>query len=223
MQSDIRKFVEKCVVCQKSKCCSTNESLYQPFPIPNRPWESISMDFVLGFPKTQRGFDNVFVVVDWFRKMAHFLPCKSTNDASYISGLFLKEVVRIHGLPLTIVSEKDSKFVGHFWRILWEKLGTNLTSSSAYHPQTDGQTEVVNRSLGNLLRCLTKENSTQWHLILPQAEFSYNDSMNRSVIKCPFEIVYGLQPRGVFELRDLSGMERSVEGEEFAVALKDIH
>lgn len=156
--------------------------------------------------------------------MAHFIPCKRTNYAPYIVDLFFKEVVRIHGLPLNIVSDRDSKFVGHFWRTLWKKLGTNLNFSSAYHPQTDGQIEVVNRSLGNLLRCLTKEHSTQWDLILPQAEFAYNDSINRSIGKTPFEVVYGLQPRGVFELRDTTSMERrSVEGEQFVVSMQEIH
>ena len=89
--------------------------------------------------------------------MAHFLPCKTNPDASYIEGIFFKEVVRLHGLPLSIVSDRDSKFLGHFWRTLWRKLGTDLSFSSAYHPQSDDQTKVVNRSLGNLLRCLTKE------------------------------------------------------------------
>ena len=99
--------------------------------------------------------------------MAHFLPCKSTYDASHIVDLFFKEVVRIYWLPLNIVSDKDVKFVGHFWRTLWRKLGTNLSFSSAYDPQTDGQTEVLNRTLGNLLRTLTRQHVAKWDVILP--------------------------------------------------------
>ena len=115
------------------------------------------MDFVVGLPKTKLGMDNICVVVDRFSKMSYFIPCKTTHDASSIVHLFFKEIVWIHGVPLSIVSNRDSKFMGHFWKTLWKRLGTNLSFNSAYHPQTDGQTKVINRVLGNLLRFLTKE------------------------------------------------------------------
>jgi hypothetical protein len=139
------------------------------------------------------------------------------------ANLFFKEVVRLHGLPKIIVSDRDTKFVGHFWRTLW-KLGTDLSFSSAYYPQTDGQTEVVNRSLGNLLRSLVTEHHNQWDQILPQVEFAYNDSPSRSTRKSPFQILYGMQPRGVSELRDLEQSEIKRAGaEDFAAEMQKLH
>ena len=223
MQSDVRRFVESCMVCQKAKGQSTNAGLYTPLPIPEKPWDSISMDFVLGLPKTKSGNDSVFVVVDRFSKMSHFIPCKSTHDASNIAGLFFKEVVRLHGLPRSIISDRDSKFMGHFWRTLWKRLGTNLNFSSAYHPQSDGQTEVTNRSLGNLLRCLSQQYGAAWDTILPQAEYAFNDSVNRSTGLTPFQIVYGNHPRGILELRDIKQMERtSAQAQDFAQVMKEV-
>jgi hypothetical protein len=164
------------------------------------------------------------VVVDRFSKMAHFIPCKKTSDAVHVAELFFREVVRLHGLPRSIVSDRDTKFVGYFWRTLWKKLKTDLKFSSSHHPQTDGQTEVVNRSLGNLLRCLVGDKPKGWDLILPQAEFAYNNSVNRSTGKSPFQIVYGNSPRNVSELRKLDkGEIRSAEAEDFAEHLKSIH
>jgi hypothetical protein len=134
--------------------------------------------------------------------MAHFIPCQKTSDATHIANLFFKEVIRLHGLPKSIISDRYTKFVGHFWRTLWKKLGKILSFSSAYHPQTDGQTKVINRSLGDLLRSLVIEHHSQWDHIFPQVKFTYNDSLNRSTWKSPFQIVYGMNTRGVSELKD---------------------
>ena len=120
----------------------------------------------------------------------------------------------MHGLPKSIVSKRDTKFTGHFWRTLWKSLGTKLNFSSTYHPQTDGHTEVVNISLGNILRSLTSEQPRQWDHVLAQAEFEYNDSPNRITGLSPFQVLYGMHPRGVYEIRYLGQFEgRSVEGE----------
>jgi hypothetical protein len=203
MRTDVKKFVERCRFCQHTKGKRKNTRLYHPLPIPKKLWDAMSMDFILGLPRMQRGFDSIFVVVDKFSKMAHFIPCQKTNDTTHIANLFFKEVVKLHGLPRSTVSDRDTKFVGHFWRNLWKKMGTNLSFSSAYHPHMDGKKKVVNRILGDLLRSLVSEQHSQWDHILPRVKFDYNDSINRSTRQSPFQIVYGMQPRGVSELKYL--------------------
>ncbi|GLJ05054.1 hypothetical protein SUGI_0010190 [Cryptomeria japonica] len=178
IHKNVRKFVQSCKICQVAKGSSQNVGLYKPLAVPKKPWEDFSMDFILGLPRTQRGDDSIFVVVDRFSKMTHFIPCKKTTDAVHVANLFFKEVVRLHGLPRSIVLDKDTKFVGYFWRTLWKKMKMDLKFSSTFHPHTDGQTEVVNRSLRNLLRFLTGDKFGSWNLALAQEEFAYNNSVN---------------------------------------------
>jgi len=116
--------------------------------------KTLAWIFILGLPRTARGFDSIFVVVDRFSKMARFVPCHKVDDAQNVSKLFFREVVRLHGLPRSIVLDRDPKFISHFWKTLWEKLRTRLQFSTSCHPQTDGKTEVVNRSLSTMLRAV---------------------------------------------------------------------
>jgi hypothetical protein len=224
LSSDVAHFVARCYVCQRSKGTLTNAGLYTPLPVPDAPWFEVRMDFVLGLPRTQRACDSILVVVDRFSKMAHFVACRKTMDAARIAHIYFREIVRLHGVPHSITSDRDTKFISNFWRSLWGKLGTKLNFSSAYHPQTDGQTEVVNRSLGNLLRCLAGAKPKQWDMALPQAEFAYNRSLNRTTGMSPFEIVYGQNPSGVLDLAPIPRVGRlHPKADDFAQQLRGTH
>ena len=135
--------------------------------------------------------------------MAHFIPCHKNDDASHVADLFFREVVRLHGMPRTIVSDRDVKFMSYFWKTLWAKLGTKLLFSTTCHPQTDGQTEVVNHTLSALLRTMIKKNLKEWEDFLPHVEFAYNRAVHSTTSMCPFEVVYGFKPLALTDLLPL--------------------
>ena len=193
MLGDVTNIVNKCVTCHMAKS-SFKPGLYSPLPVPVRPWEDVSMDFIVALPRTQRGKDAIMVVVDRFSKMAHFVACHKTDDACNVADLYYKEIVRLHGIPKTIVSDRDSKFLSYFWNTLWRKVGTKLLFSTSHHPQTDGQTEVTNRTLGTLLRGLVSKTQKDWDVKLAHAEFAYNRSPTYATGHSPFEVVYGINP-----------------------------
>ena len=228
LKRDVARIVAQCRTCQIAKAKKKNTGLYTPLPVPHEPWKDVSMDFVLGLPRTARGHDSILVIVDKFSKMAHFIPCNKTNDASHVAKLFFREVVKLHGLPSTmpstIVSDRDVKFVSYFWKTLWKLFGTTVKFSFAFHPQTDGQIEVVNRSLGDMLRCLVGVKQGVWDLIFSTAEFSYNNFVNRSTGKSPFQIVNGYPPRTPIDLVPLPPHMRVSEPvENFAKHIHDLH
>jgi hypothetical protein len=165
------------------------------------------MDFVLGLPKTKKGRDSIFVVVDRFSKMAHFIPCHKTDDASSVAELFFREIIRLHGISNTIVSDRDAKFLSHFWRSLWNKLGTKLLFSTTCHLQTNRQTEVVNRTLSTMLRAVLDKNLRHWEDCLPHIEFAYNHATHSSTKMCPFQIVYGYVPQAPIDLFSLDAKD----------------
>jgi hypothetical protein len=138
MRRNVERYVSRFTTYNKAKSRLDPHGLYMPLPVPSVPWEDISMDFILGLPRTKKGRDNIFVVVDRFSKMAHFIPCHKSDNASHVADLFFTKIVRLHGVPNTIILNMDAKFLSHFWTTLWFKLGTKLLFSTTCHPQTDG-------------------------------------------------------------------------------------
>jgi hypothetical protein len=174
-----------------------------PLPVPSVRWEDISMNFVLELTKRKRGRDNIFVLVDHFSKMAHFIPCHKSDNVSHAADLFFTEIVRLHGVPNTIVLDRDAKFLSYFWRTLWFKLGTKLLFSTTCHPQTDGQTEVVNHTLSTMLWAVLKTNLKLWEECLPHIEFAYNRSVHSTMKVSPFQVVYGFNSSAPIDLLPL--------------------
>lgn len=163
LQRDIEEYINTCIVCQQDKSSQQKpKGLLQPLSVPHKPWRQISMDYIVKLPLTPRGHDAVFVCVDRFSKMAHFVPCHTTINAPAAAQIFFDTVWKLHGMPLGIVSDRDSKFVSHFWSELWKLMGTRLYMSTAYHPETDGQTERINRILEDYIRHYVEDMHDDW-------------------------------------------------------------
>ncbi|GJP82565.1 hypothetical protein CLOP_g12808, partial [Closterium sp. NIES-67] len=167
--------------------------LLQPLEPPQRPWQHVTMDFVTGLPATETGNDAVLVVVDRLTKMAHFAPCRTTITAEDTAKLFISTVVRLHGLPSAIISDRDPKFTSDFWQETWAQYGTRLQFSFAYHPPTDGQTERTNQTMEQLIRTNCPD-PARWEEFLPMLEFSYNNAPSATTNPSPFFLNYGMDP-----------------------------
>nr|GEZ93768.1 reverse transcriptase domain-containing protein [Tanacetum cinerariifolium] len=168
--------------------------LQQP-EIPIWKWERITMDFIIGLPRTPSGYHSIWVIVDRLTKSAHFLSVKTTDSMEKLTQLYLKEVVCRHGVPISIISDRDSKFTSRFWRSLQEALGTRLDMSTAYHPGMDGQSERTIQTLKDMLRACVINFGGSWDRHLPLVKFSYNNSYHASIKAAPFEALYGRKCR----------------------------
>nr|CAD40062.3 OSJNBa0085C10.14 [Oryza sativa Japonica Group] len=184
--------------------------LLQPLKIPEWKWEEIGMDFITGLPRTSSGHDSIWVIVDRLTKVAHFIPVRTTYSGSRLAELYMARIVCLHGVPKKIVSDRGSQFTSKFWKKLQEEMGSKLNFSTAYHPQTDEQTERVNQILEDMLRACALDFNRSWDKILPYAEFSYNNSYQASLQMAPYEALYGRKGRTPL-LWDQTG-ERQVFG-----------
>jgi transposase InsO family protein len=195
MRRHVEKYVKSCHTCRVSKI-QTNKpnGLLQSLPVPSRPWSHIAMDLVVHLPKTKHQKDAIAVFVDRFSKAAHFVACHTSMSAQDLADLFFKNVVRYHGLPVSIVSDRDPRFCSQFWTQLFARLGTRLDMSTAYHQQTDGQAERTIQTLEQYLRVFVEKDHSNWDELLDQAEFTYNSNKSASTNYSPFEAMYGFQP-----------------------------
>lgn len=196
LKRDVAQLVYACLTCQKSKVEHQKPAgLLMPLDVPEWKWDSISMDFVTGLPSTPKGFDAIWVVVDRLTKSAHFIPIDISYPVSRLAEIYIGVVLKLHGIPTSIVSDRDPRFTSRFWKSLQEALGSKLSLSSAYHPQTDGQSERTIQSLEDLLRACVLEQGGAWDSFLPLIEFTYNNSYHSSIGMAPFEALYGWRCR----------------------------
>jgi hypothetical protein len=228
MNESVSRYVRGCSLCATSKPSNRKLGLYTPLPVPSRPWESISMDFVGGLPMSRRSHDYLYVVVDRFSKMCILMPCTKQVTAEQTTQLFFQNVWVHFGLPKSIISDRDSRFVGSFWSSLWALMDTKLKKSTTFHPQTDGQTEVVNRTVVHLLRAYCSKHPKLWDEHLHYIQHAYNRAKHSSTQTSPFEACFGYLPKSPLDF--IFGKDIVVDGqydidraEKFIEQIQSIH
>jgi transposase InsO family protein len=196
MRADVEAHVRACDSCQRNKArAGQPHGQLMPIPYPDLPWQSVGMDFVTGLPPTAAGFDAICVMVDRCTKMVRIAPCVNLPTASESADIMLMHVVRHHGMPTDVISDRGSQFVSQFWQALCKLVGMESKTSTAYHPQTDGQTERANRVVIDTLRSYCDEVQGAWDTHVPLVEFAMNNAVNASTGMSPFYALYGLHPR----------------------------
>ncbi|GJQ95901.1 putative reverse transcriptase domain-containing protein [Tanacetum coccineum] len=196
MKAIIAEYVGKCLTCSrvKAECQKPSDLLVQP-EIPMWKWERITMYFSTKLPKTSNRHDTIWVIIVRLTKSTHFIPTRETDSMETITRLYIKEIVSRHGVPISIISDRDSHFTSKFWQSLQSALGTQLDMSTAYHPETNGQSERTIQTLEDMLRACVIDFGKGWEKHLPLVEFSYNNSYHASIKATPFEALYGQKCR----------------------------
>ena len=196
LRDEVEQYVKNCPVCQFDKPSNLKPAgLLQPLPIPQSPWDSISFDFITGLPRTERGFDAIVVFVDRLTKFAYIYPCHGTITAEGFADIWYEVVYRNEGVSREFVSDRDPRFTSKFWEEACKLLGTKLARSTAFHPQTDGQTERLNRILETYLRHYVSTSHSDWDVLLAGAQFAYNNAWQESVGNSPFYLNRGRHAR----------------------------
>ena len=196
MDDDVERYVTSCDACQRNKPSQQSPiGLLMPLPIPPHAWHTVSMDLITQLPRSRNGHDAIVVFVCKFTRMVHFAACLTAITAPQLAQLFIAHVVRLHGLPATILSDRDPRFTATFWRSFWSSLGTSLAMSTSYHPQTDGQTENSNKTLETILRSTVNFEQTDWDQHLAAAELAVNNSKNATTGFSPFYLATGREAR----------------------------
>ncbi|GJS55047.1 reverse transcriptase domain-containing protein [Tanacetum coccineum] len=227
MKKEIAIYVSKCLTCAKVKEEHQRPSgLLQKPEIPEWKWENIAMDFITKLPRSSSGHDAIWVIVDRLTKSAHFLAIREDYNMEKLARLYIDEIVAGHGVPTSIISDRDRRFTSRFWQTMQKALGTRLDMSTAYHPQTDGQSERTIQMLEDMLRACVIDFGGSWNIHLPLAEFSYNNSYHSSIRCAPFEALYGRKCRSPIlwaEIGDsrLIGPELVQETTDKVVVIKD--
>ena len=192
MKRHVGDFVRRCLTCQQIKAEHKKPAeLLQPLEVAEWKWEHVTMDFVTHLPRTPRRHDAVWVIVDRLMKSVHFLAVRMTFTLKEFCRLYIKEIFRLHGVPISIVSDRDSRFKTHFWKSFQKAMGTRLTMSTTFHPQTDGQSERTIQVLEDMLRACVLDHKGSWEEHLPLVEFACNNSYQTSIQMALYEALYG--------------------------------
>ena len=223
MRKYVAQYVRNCHTCQRSK--QNNHAKFgvlRPLPIAQQPWQEVSMDFVTGLPESE-GFNAVMVVVDRLTKLRHLIPCTTTTSSEDVAKLYLRNVWKLHGLPKYITSDRGTQFTAKFWKELCKHLGINARMSTAFHPETDGQTERLNAVMEQYLRCYISYQQDDWAHWLPMAEFAANNQVSATTKATPFFSNYGFHPNFTISIKPCAKNTTGLNAKDFAIKMKDLH